>query len=79
LAGSFADSPEMLAMTVNSDEIDLAWSRAVAELAADSLVAAGLLARGDIERATEIIAEEVQVRLAAGDRPDRTNWRYKSG
>jgi len=57
--------------------MDLAWSRAVAELAADALVTAGFVPKGDIERATEIIAEEVHVRLAIGDRPDRTNWRYR--
>ena len=62
---------------MTDEEMDLAWSRAVAELAADALVTAGFVPKGDIERATEIIAEEVHVRLAIGDRPDRTNWRYR--
>jgi hypothetical protein len=69
-------SSEPIIMT--DEEIDLAWSRAVAELAADGLVTAGFVLKGDIERATEIIAEEVRVRLVIGDRPDRTNLRYRS-
>jgi hypothetical protein len=62
---------------MTDNEIDLAWSRMVAELAADGLVTAKILAKDDLQKATEIIAEEVFVRLVAGDRPDRTNWRYK--
>jgi len=62
---------------MTDNEIDVAWSRAVAELAADSLVTAMILAKDDLQKATEIIAEEIYVRLVAGDRPDRTNWRYK--
>jgi hypothetical protein len=62
---------------MTDNETDLAWSRIVAELAADGLVTAKILAKDDLQKATEIIAEEVFVRLVAGDRPDRTNWRYK--
>jgi hypothetical protein len=62
---------------MTDDEIDVAWSRMVAELAADGLVTAKILAKDDLQKATEIIAEEIYVRLVAGDRPDRTNWRYK--
>ena len=62
---------------MTDSEIDLAWSRMVAELAADGLVTAKILAKDDLQKATEIIAEEIYVRLLAGDRPDRTNWRYK--
>jgi hypothetical protein len=62
---------------MTDNEIDVAWSRMVAELAADGLVTAKILAKDDLQKATEIIAEEVCVRLVAGDRPDRTNWRYK--
>jgi hypothetical protein len=62
---------------MTDNETDLAWSRMVAELAADGLVTAKILAKDDLQKATEIIAEEVFVRLVAGDRPDRTNWRYK--
>jgi hypothetical protein len=62
---------------MTDNEIDLAWSRMVAELAADGLVTAKILAKDELQKATEIIAEEVFVRLVAGDRPDRTNWRYK--
>ena len=60
---------------MTDNEIDVAWSRMVAELAADGLVTAKILAKDDLQ--PEIIAEEVFVRLVAGDRPDRTNWRYK--
>ena len=63
---------------MTDNEIDVAWSRAVAELAADSLVTAMILAKDDLQKATEIIAEEIYVLLVAVDRPDRTNWRYKS-
>ena len=63
---------------MTDNEIDVAWSRMVAELAADGLVTAKILAKDDLQKATEIIAEEIYVRLVAGDRPDRTNWRYKS-
>jgi hypothetical protein len=63
---------------MTDNEVDLAWTRAVAELAADALVTARILAKDDLQKATEIIAEEIYVRLVAGDRPDRTNWRYKS-
>jgi hypothetical protein len=62
---------------MTDNETDLAWSRIVAELAADGLVTAKILAKDELQKATEIIAEEVFVRLVAGDRPDRTNWRYK--
>ena len=63
---------------MTDNEIDVAWSHTVAELAADGLVTAKILAKDDLQKATEIIAEEIYVRLVAGDRPDRTNWRYKS-
>jgi len=63
---------------MTDDEIDVAWSQSVAGLAADALVTAGLVAKADIDRIHKIIAEEVYVRLAARDRPDRENWRYKS-
>jgi hypothetical protein len=63
---------------MTDDEINVAWSQSVGGLAADALVDAGLLTKADIDRAHKIIAEEVYVRLAVGDRPDRTNWRYQS-
>ena len=46
-------------------------------IAAVTLIHAKLVAGSEQERATEIIAEEIRVRLIAGDRPDRQNWKYK--
>jgi hypothetical protein len=42
------------------------------------LVDANLIGKADFDKAAAIIAEEVLVRLVANDRPDRTNWKYKS-
>jgi hypothetical protein len=66
------------AKDMTDDEIDVAWSKSVAALAADALVDAKLIIKADLDKATAIIAEEVHVRLVAKDRPDRTNWKYKS-
>ena len=63
---------------MTDDEIDFAWSKSAAELAADALVDAGLLTKADFDRAQNIIMEELRVRLALGDRSDRKNSRYKS-
>jgi hypothetical protein len=63
---------------VTDDEMDLDWSRTVASLATDALMTAGILPKESLDRATAIAAEEIQVRLALHDRPDRENWRYKS-
>jgi len=63
---------------MTENEIDVAWSKSVAGLAADALLTAGLIVKGDLDRVHKIIEEEVYVRLAARDRPDRTNWRYQS-
>jgi hypothetical protein len=46
-----------------------AWSEGVAELAADALVDAGLLAQEDFARASAVVAEEIFVRLILGDWP----------
>ena len=62
---------------LTNDEIDAAWSRSVASIAAVALIQAKLLARSEQDRVTEIIAEEIRVRLIAGDRPNRENWKYK--
>jgi hypothetical protein len=62
---------------MTDDEIDVAWSSSVAELAADALVDAGLLTKVDFDKAQNIIMEELRVRLALGDRPDRKNSRCK--
>ncbi len=48
---------------------DEEWSHDIAILAADALVDAKLLQRNDLERAAEIIAEEIETRLILGDCP----------
>jgi hypothetical protein len=45
------------------------WSRSVANLAVDSLVDHGLVKKEDFERAAEIAAEEIWIRLLAHDYP----------
>jgi uncharacterized protein YqgQ len=45
------------------------WSKKVAELGVDSLIDNGLIKKTDFERATTIVAEEIQVRLAMRDYP----------
>ncbi|MEK6234195.1 MAG: hypothetical protein N2C14_05760 [Planctomycetales bacterium] len=47
------------------------WSRSVAELAADALIDAGLIQKAQFAQTTEVIAEEIFVRLILNDRPDR--------
>lgn len=64
---------------MTDDEIDAAWSRSVAMLAADALMTAKIVMQDDLERVSAIIAEEIYVRLALRDRPDRANWRFSSG
>ena len=49
------------------------WSRDIAELAADALVDAQLVAAGDMPRAIEIIAEEIWIRLNLGDYPEQAS------
>jgi hypothetical protein len=49
---------------------DKEWSVAVAGLAADALVDSGLIKAGDLEKASEVIAEEILVRLSLNDRPE---------
>jgi hypothetical protein len=48
---------------------DRAWSKKVANLAIDELVLAGIVPQTQYERAVEIAAEEIFVRLAINDRP----------
>jgi hypothetical protein len=40
---------------MTDNEIDVAWSRMVAELAADGLVTAKILAKDDLQKATEVM------------------------
>jgi hypothetical protein len=44
----------------------------------DALVTAKIVAKTDFDRAVEIAAEEIVVRLSIGDRPSLDNVRYKS-
>jgi hypothetical protein len=48
---------------------DDAWSKDIAALIANSLVDAGVIDREAVERASEIIAEEIWTRLLVGDYP----------
>jgi len=59
-------------------EIDKDWSSSVANLVIDTLVTAKIVAKTDFDRAVEIAAEEIFVRLSIGDRPSLDNVRYKS-
>jgi hypothetical protein len=45
------------------------WSRSVADLAVDSLIDHGLVKKEDFDRAAEIAAEEIWIRLLARDYP----------
>jgi hypothetical protein len=63
---------------MTDEEIDQTWSRSVASIAAVTLIHAKILTEADQDRATAIIAEEILVRLIAGDRPDRENWKFRS-
>jgi hypothetical protein len=62
---------------LTDDEINAAWSQSVASITAVALIHAKLLAEFEQDRATVVIAEEIRVRLIAGDRPDRENWKYR--
>jgi hypothetical protein len=53
---------------MTDDEIDEAWSRSVASIAAVTLIHAKVLPESDQDRATAIIAEEIRIRLIIGDR-----------
>ena len=59
-------------------DIDKDWSCSVASLVIDALVTAKIVAKTDFDRAVEIAAEEIVVRLSLGDRPSLDNVRYKS-
>jgi len=45
------------------------WSKEIAELVADALVDAKVIEREDFSKASEIVAEEIWVRLNMGDHP----------
>jgi hypothetical protein len=48
---------------------DKKWSDGVATLVADALVDAGILKIEELEKALEIISEEINVRLCLNDYP----------
>lgn len=73
-----ADRYPDLESVMTDDDIDADWSRRVAMLAADALMTAKIVGQDDVERVSGIIAEEIYVRLALRDGPDRENWRYNS-
>ncbi len=45
------------------------WSDAIAAFAVDALLQARIIQEADCERAIEIVAEEIKVRLCLGDYP----------
>ena len=60
-------------------EIDIEWSRGIAVLCVDELARAKIVGAPDFDRAVEIVAEEILVRLTLEDRPTADNWRFKKG
>ncbi|MGC9505238.1 hypothetical protein [Baaleninema sp.] len=54
------------------------WSQNVASLGVDMLVDNGLIKKEDFELATEIVAEEIWVRLTMEDYPPMTEDRTTS-
>jgi hypothetical protein len=70
-------APKSESFIVTDNDIDSAWSLAVAGIASATLIQAKILAEAEKDRATKIIAKEILVRLIAGDRPEPENWRYK--
>jgi hypothetical protein len=59
---------------VAQGEVDKTWSRKVAVLAVDALLDAKIVTKSDFERAVDIVAEEIFVRLGMGDRPFLQNY-----
>jgi hypothetical protein len=70
-AGAEAQGKREIAMADRESRAadDLAWSKKVACIAIDTLVAAKIITREQAEQCIEIVAEEIHVRLAIGDRP----------
>lgn len=48
---------------------DKEWSDRLAGLAVDALLRANIVRKQDFERAIQVVAEEIAVRLALGDYP----------
>jgi hypothetical protein len=67
----------MRGVGLTDEEIDTAWSQSVGSVAAVTLIHAKLLDATEQDRATAIIAEEIRVRLVAGDRPNKNNWKFR--
>ena len=55
------------------DEIDREWSSGIAGLIASDLIDAKLIAADQADRAQEIIAFKLHIRLMLDDRPARSN------
>jgi hypothetical protein len=49
------------------------WSDRMAALAVDALLTAKVVRKEDLERAIEIVSEEISVRLSLGDVPPAEN------
>jgi hypothetical protein len=52
-----------------ADKPHMLWCLKVASLGVDELARAKLVPQNELERATKIVAEEIFVRLCAGDMP----------
>lgn len=53
-----------------STESDAEWAKKIAEVATDALVDAGIITSVDFDKTSDIIAEEINVRLSLDDRPN---------
>lgn len=53
-----------------SNEQKLEWSRHIADLIIDALLYPKIIAKSDMDRATDIAAEEIYVRIVMEDDPD---------
>lgn len=56
-------------MNETTDAKVRAWCENVASLGADMLVEHGIIKRDAVEIATQIIAEEIRMRIVMGDKP----------
>jgi hypothetical protein len=52
---------------------DKVWTERLAALAVDALLRANIVRKEDFQRAVEVVAEEMAVRLALGDYPQTAN------
>jgi hypothetical protein len=62
---------------MTQNEIDMDWSRIVAEDIADELVAGKVVTENEFARAVAIASQMIHIHLVSGDRPDSANRRYR--